>query len=187
MLHAFETHVPPPPGPPPLPFRSRPGISGPGYMIVGYLSDRYPLIYVLLTCCVGSALSCFFLWGFGTTNAVMIVFVLFFGLLAPSITALWSGMISIIARECHCAPLAPRVHEQAMTRCFRNSSSAFSPSRAAWAISPLVRAHSGRSFMADDQGRSRTRFCNTMCCAAKQARMECTTTSVMLDGTREVC
>lgn len=81
--------------------RSRTGISGPGYIIVGYLSDRYPLLYVLLTCCIGSALSCFFLWGFGTTNAVIIVFVLVFGLLAPSITALWSRMISIIARKCH--------------------------------------------------------------------------------------
>jgi len=80
-----------------------PGISGPGYIIVGYLSDRYPLLHVLLTCCIGSALSCFFLWGFGTTNAVIIVFVIVFGLLAPSITALWSRMISIIARAWHFA------------------------------------------------------------------------------------
>lgn len=65
---------------------------------MGYLSDRYPLFYVLNGCCLGSSLACFFLWGFGTTNAVIVLFVLVFGMLAPSITALWSRMISVIAR-----------------------------------------------------------------------------------------
>lgn len=57
-----------------------------------------PFVYVVLLNCVGTALSCLFLWGFGTTNGVLVVFVLSFGLLGLSFAALWTKMISMIAR-----------------------------------------------------------------------------------------
>lgn len=73
--------------------------SVPGLTLLGFLSDRLPLVYVLGVSCIGSALSCLFLWGFGTTDALLILFVITFGLLGLSFTALWSKMISVIARE----------------------------------------------------------------------------------------
>ena len=76
-----------------------PAASVPGLTLIGLLSDRFPLVWVLGLTCAGSSLSCFFLWGFGTTNALLIAFVIVYGVLGLSLTALGSKMISIICRK----------------------------------------------------------------------------------------
>ncbi|WVQ75332.1 hypothetical protein IAR50_004949 [Cryptococcus sp. DSM 104548] len=78
----------------------------PGTALLGYLSDHLSLRTVISISSVGSALACAFLWGFGTNGAVLVVFAILFGLLGPSFSALWSGMISIIAKD---DPLAPPI------------------------------------------------------------------------------
>ena len=76
--------------------------SVPGLALWGYLSDRLPIAMVVTTNCVGAALSCLLLWGFGTSDTTLVFFVLSFGLLGLSFSALWTKLISIISRESHC-------------------------------------------------------------------------------------
>lgn len=72
--------------------------SVPGNTLLGYCSD-YSLRAVIIISCVGSALGCAFLWGFGTSPGVLIVFAIIYGLLGTSFQALWSNMIGVISSE----------------------------------------------------------------------------------------
>ncbi|WVQ75331.1 hypothetical protein IAR50_004948 [Cryptococcus sp. DSM 104548] len=77
----------------------------PGTTLLGSLSDHLPIGIVISISCIGSALACAFLWGFGTTGGgVLVAFAILFGLLGPSFAALWTGMIGVIAKD---NPLAP--------------------------------------------------------------------------------
>lgn len=58
--------------------------SVPGLLLVGWLSDRLPLKSMILVTCLGSALSCIFLWGFATNFAMLAVFAVVFGFLGLS-------------------------------------------------------------------------------------------------------
>jgi MFS family permease len=71
--------------------------SVPGLLLIGYLTDRWPLRSVITLSCLGSALSCLFLWGFATNTSVLIAFVIMFGLLGPSFSAMWATLIGVIA------------------------------------------------------------------------------------------
>lgn len=73
--------------------------SVPGLLMVGYLSDIWPLRAVVTLSCGGSALSCLLLWGFSKTLGSLTAFAIVFGLLGLSFSALWTRLISIIARE----------------------------------------------------------------------------------------
>lgn len=73
--------------------------SVPGNTLLGYLSDRMPVRTVIVISCVGSGLSCAFLWGFGTNDGVLILFALIFGLLGPSFSAIWTQMIGVISSK----------------------------------------------------------------------------------------
>ncbi|KAE8543308.1 hypothetical protein D1P53_000010 [Cryptococcus gattii VGV] len=73
--------------------------SVPGNTLLGYLSDRMPVRTVIVISCVGSGLSCAFLWGFGTNDGVLILFALIFGLLGPSFSAIWTQMIGVISKD----------------------------------------------------------------------------------------
>lgn len=54
--------------------------SVPGLLILGALTDRFPLRAVISLSMFGATLSCVFLWGFaGTNSAVLIVFCVCFG------------------------------------------------------------------------------------------------------------
>lgn len=77
----------------------RTAASVPGNALTGYLSDRYKIHHVVIANCVFTALTCFFLWGFGTSAATLITFVLLFGLVGLSFAALWTRMIGLIARK----------------------------------------------------------------------------------------
>lgn len=58
-----------------------------------------PVRTVIVISCVGSGLSCAFLWGFGSTDGVLILFALIFGLLGPSFSAIWTQMIGLICSK----------------------------------------------------------------------------------------
>jgi MFS family permease len=73
--------------------------SVPGLLMLGYLSDKIPLRIVISLSCFGSALSCILLWGFATNAGVLVAFVVLFGLLGLSFSALWTKLITVIARE----------------------------------------------------------------------------------------
>jgi hypothetical protein len=66
---------------------------------LGYLSDKISLRVVISLSCFGSALSCILLWGFATNGGVLVAFVIVFGLLVLSFSALWTKLITIIARQ----------------------------------------------------------------------------------------
>lgn len=71
----------------------------PGLLLLGYLSDKTSLRLVISLSCFGTALSCICLWGFATSTGMLIAFVVMFGLLGLSFSALWTKLITVIARE----------------------------------------------------------------------------------------
>ncbi|KAJ9122473.1 hypothetical protein QFC22_001900 [Naganishia vaughanmartiniae] len=71
--------------------------SVPGLLLLGYLTDHWPLRMVITLSCLGSAAACLLLWGFSTNSGVLIAFVVIFGLLGPSFSAVWAKLIGIIA------------------------------------------------------------------------------------------
>ncbi|KAI5477335.1 hypothetical protein MNV49_006477 [Pseudohyphozyma bogoriensis] len=77
-----------------------------GLLFLGWLSDKVPIRYVITLSCGGSALSCLFLWGFGKTLQPLVVFCIVFGALGLGFSAVWSKLISIIAKD---DPLLPSV------------------------------------------------------------------------------
>lgn len=71
-----------------------------GLVVLGYLSDKLPARLVLSISTFGSAIAIFLFWGIGGEHlAVLIVFSLAFGFCALGYSALWTKMISIIAKE----------------------------------------------------------------------------------------
>jgi len=70
--------------------------SVPGVTLTGYLSDRLSLRLVILFSCTSATLSCLLLWGFGTTDQLLILFSLAWGLSGLSFVGLWSNIIGVI-------------------------------------------------------------------------------------------
>ncbi|KAI3607739.1 mfs monocarboxylate [Moniliophthora roreri] len=70
------------------------GLSAPGLIFFGYLSDRFDLRISILLSSVGSALSVFFLWGFSNTISPFILFACVYGFLGPSWSALFPRFVS---------------------------------------------------------------------------------------------
>lgn len=81
----------------------------PGNILLGYFSD-YSIRAVIIVSCIGSALGCAFLWGFGTNAGMLVAFAIVYGLLGSSFQCLWSNMIGVISSEllhwtdAHCFP-----------------------------------------------------------------------------------
>ncbi|KAJ9098597.1 hypothetical protein QFC21_004243 [Naganishia friedmannii] len=71
----------------------------PSLLLLGYLTDHWPLRMVISLSCLGSAAACLLLWGFSTNTGVLIAFVVIFGLLGPSFSAVWAKLIGIIAKD----------------------------------------------------------------------------------------
>ncbi|ODN82712.1 hypothetical protein, variant 2 [Cryptococcus amylolentus CBS 6039] len=74
--------------------------SVPGNFLLGFMSDHIPLQIVISISCIGTALSCAFLWGWGTGGGTLVGFCIVFGLLGQSFTALWTQMIVYISSMC---------------------------------------------------------------------------------------
>ncbi|ODN82711.1 hypothetical protein, variant 1 [Cryptococcus amylolentus CBS 6039] len=73
--------------------------SVPGNFLLGFMSDHIPLQIVISISCIGTALSCAFLWGWGTGGGTLVGFCIVFGLLGQSFTALWTQMIVYISKD----------------------------------------------------------------------------------------
>jgi len=73
--------------------------SVPGLLLLGWLSDRWPIRVVITLSCLGSALACLFLWGFATSIQMLVLFVIAFGALGLSFSALWTRSIAIISKD----------------------------------------------------------------------------------------
>ncbi|WVQ75329.1 hypothetical protein IAR50_004946 [Cryptococcus sp. DSM 104548] len=73
--------------------------SVPGNALLGYMSDRFSLRTTILTSCLGSGLAVAFLWGFGKSEGVLVVFCLVFGLLGPSFSAVWTKINAMVAKD----------------------------------------------------------------------------------------
>ncbi|WWC92206.1 uncharacterized protein L201_007160 [Kwoniella dendrophila CBS 6074] len=73
--------------------------SVPGNALMGWLSDRLALRWTILISCLGGALSCGFLWGFGTNSGVLVAFSITFGLLFTSFTTLWTKMVGAVSHD----------------------------------------------------------------------------------------
>lgn len=58
-----------------------PASSVPGLLLLGWLSDRWPLRIVISLSSFGSALACLFIWGFATNVGALAAFVIVFGAL----------------------------------------------------------------------------------------------------------
>jgi len=86
--------------------------SVPGCTLLGYLSDRLQVRYVIFISCLATALSCLLLWGFGTHSGPLVAFSLLYGLFGLSFAALWAKIISVIASGYLCLLRAVGVDRQ---------------------------------------------------------------------------
>lgn len=66
---------------------------------MGWISDRLPLRLVLTVSTLGSAVSLFLFWGLGNSNAMLVVFVVSFGLLSMSFVTLWTPIIKVVSKD----------------------------------------------------------------------------------------
>lgn len=78
--------------------------SVPGNALLGHFTDRMPINIAVFASSVAAAASCLFFWGFGTHEAVLVVFAILYGLFGLSFTALWVRIIGVIARMSVIAP-----------------------------------------------------------------------------------
>ncbi|KAL0569553.1 hypothetical protein V5O48_012405 [Marasmius crinis-equi] len=73
------------------------GASAPGYIVMGWLSDRFDVRYSILLCSIGSGLAVLLLWGLAKSISVLIVFSCFYGFFSSSWYALWPRFTAITA------------------------------------------------------------------------------------------
>jgi len=77
-----------------------------GLLMLGYMSDRWPTRLVVAISCFGTSLSCFLLWTFATYLSLLMVFAISFGFFGLGFTAVWSKLITIVAKD---DPLQPPI------------------------------------------------------------------------------
>ncbi|KAL1404911.1 hypothetical protein Q8F55_008523 [Vanrija albida] len=70
-----------------------------GNLATGWLSDRYPAGWVVFGSCVLASVATWTLWGWGASDALLIMFCLVWGLTALSTASAWSRMISYISKD----------------------------------------------------------------------------------------
>jgi len=75
-----------------------------GLLVLGYLSDRWSARVLIAISCFGAAFACLFLWGFATGLTTLMAFAIIFGFFGLGFAALWTKMISIIAKDDHLLP-----------------------------------------------------------------------------------
>lgn len=74
-------------------------ITIPGQMLSGYISDRMSTRMAVVAATTIAAVSCVTLWGFGTSEGLLVTFAVVWGLTGGSMAGYWGKMITIIARE----------------------------------------------------------------------------------------
>jgi hypothetical protein len=116
--------------------------SVPGILVLGHLSDRAPLRFVVLLSALGSALACLLLWGFATQLGVLVAFALAFGFLGLSFSGVWAALITVVASapSPQRLPVCVLTRRQRTTRICRRRSSRCLRLRAVLATSCPVRS-----------------------------------------------
>ncbi|KAK9849631.1 major facilitator superfamily domain-containing protein [Penicillium brevicompactum] len=76
-----------------------------GFIMVGYLVDRWHAATVVLAMTVSTVILVFALWGLSVTLAPICVFSALYGVVAGSAAATWPGMAKIIKKEDPSAPV----------------------------------------------------------------------------------
>ncbi|WOO83125.1 MFS transporter asaE [Vanrija pseudolonga] len=75
------------------------GITAPGFLLNGHLSDRLPARIVICTSCLLATLSCLLLWGYGTSAGPLVAFAIVWGITAGSTSGIWSKMVTVINKS----------------------------------------------------------------------------------------
>lgn len=70
-----------------------------GLVFMGFLIDRYHISTVLLLSAITSTLCVFLIWGFATTESMLYLFAILFGLFAGGYTATWTGCATEVQKE----------------------------------------------------------------------------------------
>lgn len=70
-----------------------------GQIITGALVDRYHITNVLLLAAVTSSLCVFLIWGFATSDAVLYLFAILFGVFAGGHTGSWAGCVKEVKKQ----------------------------------------------------------------------------------------
>ena len=66
---------------------------------MGFLVDRYHISNVLLLSAVVSTMCVFLFWGFATSDAVLYLFAILFGIFAGGYTAAWAGCAREVKKQ----------------------------------------------------------------------------------------
>jgi len=69
-----------------------------GYLLQGYLVDRFHVTGVIIVVTLGTTISVFAIWGFATSQALLYVFALTFGLTGGGYAATWAGCAKNLRR-----------------------------------------------------------------------------------------
>ncbi|TXT15530.1 hypothetical protein VHUM_00033 [Vanrija humicola] len=75
------------------------GASVVGNLITGYLTDRFPVGFVLLGSSTISAVACWVLWGLGTNHGLLVAFSVVWGITALCTGCAWSKMVVYISKD----------------------------------------------------------------------------------------
>ncbi|TXT10543.1 hypothetical protein VHUM_02048 [Vanrija humicola] len=75
------------------------GITVPGFLLNGHLSDRLPARVVICTSCLLATMSCLLLWGYGTSAGPLVAFAIVWGITAGSTSGIWSKMVTVINKS----------------------------------------------------------------------------------------
>ncbi|KAE8453211.1 hypothetical protein EG329_011278 [Mollisiaceae sp. DMI_Dod_QoI] len=70
-----------------------------GAIFLGHLCDRLHVVTVILISTLGSTLSIFLFWGFGTKLPLLTCFVTAYGFFAGGYSAIWTGMMNEVRRD----------------------------------------------------------------------------------------
>ena len=69
-----------------------------GTILIGSLSDKFDITWIILGSTMGAAFSVFFLWGFATSLPLLALFSLAYGVTAGGFSTTWTGMTREVKR-----------------------------------------------------------------------------------------
>lgn len=75
-----------------------------GSIVTGWLVDRYQPRVIVSCACGTAGLAAWLLWGFGTSNGLLVTFCIVWGLTALCSASVWGSMINHIAKDDHTLP-----------------------------------------------------------------------------------
>ncbi|KAL8680718.1 MAG: hypothetical protein Q9186_003117 [Xanthomendoza sp. 1 TL-2023] len=68
-------------------------------VLLGALSDKYDVTYVMVLASIGSVISIFLIWGFSTTMAPLYIFSIIYGLFGGGFSSCWATMVKKVQKQ----------------------------------------------------------------------------------------